>query len=995
MKNTLLSCSLFVAVSTIAQVTTLQQNSDQAQQLIRPDKAARALDPIYYVNPFIGTGGHGHTFPGPVVPFGGIQVGPDTRPDGWDGCGGYHYSDSVIYGFSHTHLSGVGVPDYADLLVVPQQGKCITNPGYKVKGGYGARFSHQNEKATAGLYTVKLDNGIGVRLTATAHSALHEYTFQQVKGKKYLVIDLGYRDRVLEANATVVGKDHVYGVRRSEAWATDQHFYFDFQTNIPFKKAKWETDKKSGKYVLILEFPATTQKVLLKVGISGTDEKGALLNRETEINHWDFDVVMTKAVAAWRKELTALTVSTADQELLTNFYTALYHAYVHPSLWSDVDGRFRTFDNRIEQSKTPNYSVFSLWDTYRGANPLYTILQPERTSHFIESFRLQYLQTGLLPMWTLSNNETNCMIGYHSASIIADAAMKGIPLNEQSSLLEAMIASSTYDHLGKKYYGKQGFISANLEAESVSKTLEYAYDDWCIAQFAKKIGNDSVAHVYAKRSANWLHLMHPESGFFQARKGGLWLPNFKPNEVNHHYTEANAWQYSMAMPQHISYLVQLKGEKHLETFLDSLFLSSSEMSGRVQSDITGLIGQYAHGNEPSHHMAYLYNYCGAASKSQAILDQIMRNYYHNAPDGLSGNEDCGQMSAWFVLSAMGFYPVAPGSPTYAIGRPMFDHVQVKAGKSPFVINALNNSPSNKYIQSIAWKGTAYTNLYITHEMIQEGGVLEMTMGPNPSPSFEEGAVDLQDKVVDEFVPVPYFIAKNTVFSDELSVGLDKLPFEQGIIYYSVNDSLNFKPYDLPIEGMQIAPIRINETATVYAKVVRTYRGQLIESPVVQNTFIKYVQDKTIALETAYANQYAGGGPNCLVDGMRGTDEYRGTEWQGFYEKDIVATITLNEPKEISSVTVSALQDMRSWIFAPKGLVVSYSLDGITYKSLGMIHVKPESEQQGVQLRELKLECIPMTVKYLKITVENAGKCPEWHLGAGNPTWLFLDEILVN
>lgn len=990
MKSFLFLIACGIGFTSLSQIQQLKIASDQASDKINGSaKRAAFIDPLAYVNPFIGTGGHGHTFPGPVAPFGMIQVGPDTRFDGWDGCGGYHYSDSIIYGFSHTHLSGVGVPDYADLLIVPQTGKLNTVPGYRSKKGFGSTFDHKNEKATAGYYEVKLDNGIQVKLTANNRTAMHEYTFTGCKGKRFLILDLGYRDRVIKTYASAEGKTKVVGFRVSEAWARDQHFYFALETSVPFKKSKWIYDEKKKTYLMVLEFSSDVNQVLVKVGISGTDIEGAKNNATSEITHWDFEAERKAAVARWRKELAVIQASTSNQEVLTNFYTGLYHSYVHPSLWSDVDGRFRTFSNTIDRSEFPQYSVFSLWDTYRGANPLYTILQPKRVVEFVESFRLQYKSTGLLPVWTLSNNETNCMIGYHSVSVIADAYAKGLPINNPENLLETMIASSTYNHLGKKAYDEDGFISANLEAESVSKTLEYAYDDWCIANFAKQLGKTDIANRYYLRSSNWMNLMNPESGFFQARKGGVFLNNFKPNEVNHHYTEANAWQYSLAMPQHISQLVGIRGGRNFERFLDSLFLSSSEMSGRVQSDITGLIGQYAHGNEPSHHIAYLYNYCGAPHKTQHFTDIIMRDMYRNQPNGLSGNEDCGQMSAWYVLSAMGFYPVAPGSPTYAFGRPLFDRVLIEAGEKPLLIIANNNSKENKYIQSIKWNGEAYKKLFITHEMIQSGGMLEFEMGPKPEIKLSMYETDLKDQTPKEFVAVPYFTAKSEVFADSLIVSIDKLPFESGDLYYSF-DNQTFHLFD-PAKDKNIV---LKASATLYAKVKRQQGVGLVESKTIKSVFTKFEQDKRIELKTPYANQYAGAGPQTLVDGQIGSNEYRGTEWQGFNGQDVEMLIELNQAKEINAVTVSSLKELRSWIFPPKGMEVSYSVDGVNFKSLGKVNFKLTDRDETAKRLELQLDVAPTTVKYLKIKVLNYGVCPDWHLGAGNPTWIFLDEIVI-
>lgn len=987
------ACLLTTVMSVTAQIRELKLADQKAQQLVG-ERAKRApyVDPLAYVNPFVGTGGHGHTFPGPVMPFGMVQLGPDTRPEGWDGCSGYHYSDSVIYGFSHTHLSGTGVPDYSDLLIVPQVGKVKTVGAYKQAKGYGARFSHADEQASPGFYSVKLKNpDVDVRLTTTARCGIHEYTFNAAKGKRYIVIDMGYRDRVLDTYASAEGKNRVRGFRISEGWAVKQHFYFDLETSVPFSKSKWIADKK-GNYVMVLEFPASVKQVVLRVGISGTDQDGATANLKAEANGWDFDVYMRNAQVAWRKELSVVQAHSTDKEILSNFYTALYHTYVHPSLWTDVDGRYRDFNNTIARSDNGDlYSVFSLWDTYRGANPLYTILQPERTTQFVESFYQQYRNTGLLPVWTLSNNETNCMIGYHSVSVIADAQMKGIRLFHSKELLDAMVASSKFDQFGKKQFGMQGFVSAGDEAESVSRTLEYSYDDWCIAQYARSIGNDSIADIYEHRASSWINLYNPESGFFQPRIGGMWLPNFRPNEVNHHYTEANAWQYSLAAPHHISSLVQLKGGgRKMERFLDSLFFSSSQMSGREQADITGLIGQYAHGNEPSHHMAYLYNYCGAPHKTQVMTDRIMREYYHNAPDGLSGNEDCGQMSAWYVLSAMGFYPVSPGSPTYAIGRPLLDRVVVEAGVAPFVIEAANNAPDHKYIQSITWNGKPYEKLFITQEMINSGGYLKIEMGGMPQPKLMMYQLDLKKGMPEDVVAAPYFIAPGVTFAENITISLDKLPGETGTIVYTTNG-------EEPTESSTISDknLVLYETTTLKARVYRRENGKLLYSPVVTTTFTHYNQDKVIELQTPYANQYSGSGSQTLVDGQFGNMDYRSTEWQGFQGKDVVAVVQMKEPKSISKVIVSCMQDTKSWIFHPKSLTVEISDDGINYRKAGTIQNTDVSDRrEGASTNKFTLDFPPVTAAYIRVRIQNYGPCPAWHLGAGGTTWIFLDEIVV-
>lgn len=985
MRTLLIGVLTLVGITANAQSKELLKASDKAQRVFdgKPTNL-QISDPLIYVNPFIGTGGHGHTFPGPVTPFGMVQVGPDTRYEGWDGCGGYHYSDSMIYGFSQTHLSGTGVPDYADLLVVPQEGKLNLIPGYKSPKGFGSKFSHNNEVASPGYYSVKLNNGIEVSLTATDRTAMHRYKFSGT-GKKYLVLDMTYRDKVLSAAVKAQSSTSFAGHRHSAAWANHQHLFFYGETSIP-AKIKTVKDKKGGLF-LVMEFPKTTKEVTLKIALSGVSEDGAKANMTQENSGFDFELVLGRTKSKWRNTLQKISIQTSDKEVLTNYYTALYHTYVHPSLWSDVDGKFRDFKNEIQQGTRANYSVFSLWDTYRGANPLYTILEPEKTKDFIASFYDQYRCTGQLPMWTLSNNETYCMIGYHHASIIADAYLKGIELDNPEALLDAMVATSKYNQFGKLAYQQYGFIPGNLEAESVSRTLEYAYDDWCIAEMAKKLGKKDIEQEYRLRSASWVNVMHPETHFFQARKGGMFLPFFVPNEVNHHYTEANAWQYSMAAPHHVASMMDLHGGKQsFERFLDSLFYGSSQMTGRVQSDITGLIGQYAHGNEPSHHISYLYNYAGTPWKTQELVDRILKEMYRNDPDGLSGNEDCGQMSAWYVLSAIGFYPVSPGSPTYAIGRPMVDACSIKAGNVPFEIKTINNSTENKYIQQITWNGELYQKLFITHEMIVSGGVLVITMGDKPNRTLANYQVDLVETIPTNFVPVPYFITTKTVFSDEIEVNLDKLFFEKGEIHYSL-DGKKFELFN-PIEGRNLV---LRESATVYAKVVREDGSQ---SKVVSCIYQKFVKTMDLKLETSYANQYPGSGPQTLVDGQFGTDEYRGTEWQGYNNTDVKGVLELNEQRTINRVKCTYLIDTRTWIFPPKSITVECSTDGITYKKVGKQVIAPLKQDLDKVVREVVIETVPTEAKYIRFVIENYGEIPAWHLSPGSPSWMFLDEIVV-
>ncbi len=653
---------LLLSLHSVAQVPALQKASDKAQDaVLTPSRETKTLPAVMQVNPLIGTGGHGHTFPGVCAPFGMMQLSPDTRFDGWDGCGGYHYSDSIIYGFSHTHLSGTGVPDYSDLLVVPQSGQAKWKGKFEDPNGYGARFSHQNEVARLGFYEVLLeDENIRVNLSCTERAGIHQYTFLNTSDKKYILLDLNYRDKLLNGNIKLIDAQNISGFRVSEAWANEQHFYFHLTTSVPYISHELRTH--NGELKLLLEFPTDTKELLIKVGMSHVDEAGAKTNLDAEIPHFSLNQVYTENTRKWAQELDKVNIQ-ADPQTRSIFYSALYHSMIAPNLMSDIDGRYRGRDQKIHQLKDlqdQQYTVFSLWDTYRANHPLFTLIDQKRTGAYIRTFLRQYDEGGDLPVWELAACETECMIGYHSVSVITDAYMKGIRDFDAKKALKAMVSTANANEFGKLAYAQNGFISSADEPESVSRTLEYAYDDFCIAQMAKALGQTATALEFEKRSSNFVNLYDPSTKFMRARRGAQWYGPFDPSEVNFNYTEANSWQYSLYAPQNIPLLTNLLGgPDSLELWLDRLFSTNMKLSGREQADITGLIGQYAHGNEPSHHMAYLYNFTNAPYKTQLYVDRILDEMYQNAPDGLSGNEDCGQMSAWYVMSALGLYAVTP------------------------------------------------------------------------------------------------------------------------------------------------------------------------------------------------------------------------------------------------------------------------------------------------------------------------------------------------
>jgi predicted alpha-1,2-mannosidase len=711
-----------------------------------------------YVNPFIGTGGHGHTYPGAVVPHGLVQLSPDTRLADWDACSGYYYDDSSLLGFSHTHLSGTGIGDYGDFLFLPYTGsepKKIAPNGQDRYENYGSRFSHDEEQASTGYYKVRLaDYDVTAELTTTLHTGFHRYTFPNTDDAS-LLIDLNssvsYR-RVQDASFTLHGDTAVSGTRHVRGWAQNRYAYFYAVFSKPF------TFREDAMHRGFFSFGSMKQgeQLNVKVGISFVDEKGASNNLYSELSGRDFEAVRESARSAWENELSKVQVQGSDNENKTIFYTALYHTLLEPTINSDVDGRYRTMDNRIARDKDyTNYTVMSLWDTFRALNPLYTVVWPQTEEAIIRSLIHKYEEGGILPMWELASNYTGCMIGSHAISLIVDAYMKGMRNFDVEKAYEACKFSTIWDtvhvsptiprwtlkndlmSIGKEYKNTIGYIPADKVNQSVSKGLEYAYNDWMVARFAESLGKTADALRYDSLGQAYKRYYDPSTGFMRGKlaDGSLRTP-FDPTGSDHFnadYVEGNAWQWTWFVPHDVQGLATLMGGR--EAFLnklDSLFSVSSVITGdNASPDISGLIGQYAHGNEPSHHIIYMYSEMGQPWKTQAMADSIMHSLYFNDPNGLSGNEDCGQMSAWYVFNAVGFYPYCPGKPEYAVARPLFDEavINLDNGKT-FTVRALNNSRENKYVQSMTLNGRPLNRPFLTHQQIMDGGVLELQMTNN-------------------------------------------------------------------------------------------------------------------------------------------------------------------------------------------------------------------------------------------------------------------------
>ncbi|SNY95494.1 GH92 family glycosyl hydrolase [Flagellimonas pacifica] len=766
-----------------------------------------AKGPTDYVDVFIGTKSPGHTYPGATLPFGMAQLSPDTRNDhtSWPACAGYDYTDKSIIGFTHTHLSGTGVPDLGDILFMPTTGKIQTSPGTveNPDSGYRSRFNHKNESAEPGYYSVLLDDyGIKVELTTTLRTGLHRYTFPKTN-EAHIIIDLEHRDPVIESEFRIISDTEIVGYRRSKAWAGDQRQYFAARFSKPIvsyqvlhgktisTEAKEFNDKK---IIAALNFEASESEVLAQVALSAVSIESAKKNLEAEFANWDFDGTRQEAKQIWNKSLGKIEITDTNEDKKEIFYTSLYHSLLTPNLYNDVDGKYRGMDDKIHAvDDFTNYTVFSLWDTFRGLHPLLTIIEPEVTRDIVVTLQKKYEQFGEIPMWELAANDTRCMIGYHGASVMADAYIKGITNVDAEKVLEAMVTSANVEKRGINYYTELGFVPTNKSSQSVSKTLEYAYDDWCIAQMAKAIGNEEVYQDFSKRARFFVNLFDEETKFMRPRRSNRkWIADFDPTSLgktyNFNFTEGNSYQYSLFVPHDIATMVDVVGgEAQFDQWLDNLFSAQAEKQ-EEHSDVSGLIGQYAHGNEPSHHIAYLYNYVGKPWKTQEKVHQILNELYTSEADGICGNDDAGQMSAWYVLSSLGFYSVTPGSPYYVIGSPTFENavLYLDNGKK-FTIKANNASNENIYFSSVTINGKPYPYSYLKHSDIVNGGelVFEMTNTPNT-----KWGVDMKHRPISdtkEIVGIPYLKSEHKEFLGSMTVdfGCDTREAE---IYFTTDGS---------------------------------------------------------------------------------------------------------------------------------------------------------------------------------------------------------------
>jgi len=900
--------------------------------------ALKAQNLTQYINPMIGTGGHGHTFPGATLPFAMVQLSPDTRIDGsWDGCSGYHFSDNVIYGFSHTHLSGTGCSDYGDIAFMPYFGRDVEN-NVPIDSliARGVKFSHKNESAKAGYYSVVLNNGVKVELTSTLRTGIQRYTFPY-KGKAIVVLNLKHRDELLNGKIEELDPITYKGIRVSKAWAEHQQlFYFFHLSKLPIRNEIIKGPKGDEK--LILEFEVDrNQDLMIKTGISGVDEEGARQNLDKEMPDFDFEKVKINANAIWNKKMALLMTYGGTLNERTNFYTALYHCMIHPSIFNDVDGRYRGRDNEIydTENEFEYYTVFSLWDTYRALHPLLSFLERKKTNDFVISFMKQYEQVGKLPVWELWGNETNCMIGYHAVSVIWDVYNKGIISFHAGDAFKMMLATGRdTSSPSMRSYLKYGYVRADDDAESVSKTLEYAYNDWCIAQMAKKLNADAAMDEFSKRSRNWMNVFDPTTGFMRPRLNGTLLNPFSPYMVDNHFTEANSYQYSFYVPHDMKKFTEvLGGEEALERKLDALFSAQMKTEGRHQADITGLIGQYAHGNEPSHHIAFLYK---NKAKRNKIVQYIRDSFYKNSPDGLIGNEDCGQMSAWYVLASLGFYPVCPGDKSMVSVDGLFDSVKIKA------------------------------DMWTIHRNKKDSFEFYNLKGQNLSlPDFDS---ELQCQ--------PFIYPANRIFKRSQWIKMGG----SGTIAFHINGG-----------SQRIFRDSILIDSTLNIEFYGISNGRKTKSQFA--SFYRLPEDRTIQIKSKYKKEYHAGGDMALIDGIRGSEVWRKGDWHGYQGQDFEAVIAFNQEKEIQKISTSFLQDQKPWIFFPTDYQVSISSDGQNFTEVvrEKLDVPKDDEKVSIKLWE---HPIGKRAKYVKVWAKNFGKIPDWHPGKGEDAYIFIDEIQI-
>ncbi|MBN2279093.1 MAG: GH92 family glycosyl hydrolase [Candidatus Marinimicrobia bacterium] len=986
-----------------------------------------AKKPLETVDPFIGTDGHGHTFPGATLPFGMVQLSPSNDFKGWDWCSGYHYSDSVLKGFAHTHISGPGLAGLGDILLMPTVGKILSKAGTEEhpETGYRSRFSHENESAYPGFYQVLLeDYQVNVELTCTERVGFHRYTYPETE-QANIIIDPSHHisEGLLGTYLEILPNHQVRGYKHSNGEAGNRRVYFiaEFSKSPTLIGLTKEGEKifeksASGKNVkAYLQFStAQNEAIEIKVALSHVSFEGAEKNLQVEGKNKNFNDVLTAAREIWSNQLSKITVNTLTAKDKVIFYTALYHSMISPNLYMDVDGQYK-IGGKTYTAEYPHYSTFSTWDTFRATHPLLTIIEQNRTARFVRSLTDRSAVNGVgLPVWELLGYDNKCMIGYSTVPVIADAIMKDIPGIDEESAFAAMVqaardltkSSPNYDVNGIEEYLTLGYVPSEI-GQSVSKTTEYCYHDWTIARVAEKLGKPTEQKEFEERAKSFAHHFHEETGFLWPKSStGEWQKDLDmtiwDGGLIRNYVSGNIWAYSTFVPHGIPALIQLHGgKKNFTQFLDHIFSDTTSIGGAAHADISGFIGKYGHGDEPGHHMAYLYNYIGEPWKSQQLVREVMDKMYFDTPKGFENNEDLGQMSSWYVFSALGFYPVCPADGKYVFGSPLVNDAVINLENgNRFRITVTNNSKENMYIQSVRLNGKKYNKTYIPHKILMAGGTLEFKMSNKPNKKFGSGPEDTPDYQDDSKVRgkiqrtsssafMPFDTDESQCFAENRVVEL-KCNTREAVIHYTLDGSVP------------------DETSPVYYKpmILKGYthlRAIALAkdkkpSPIFTKEYFRSItnsQTEYPKITLLTPNQgYGKADGSQLIDGKVGSMAFNDDQYTGFAGSDMIAIIDLGKAMKISELSIGVLEDMGVWIFPAIGIDIEFSEDNENFNKMKSIEIPVPQDLRPANLERHRLCFNSEPTRYIKITVKGTQKCPAFHRGAGLDSFLFIDEILI-
>ncbi|SMO64261.1 alpha-1,2-mannosidase, putative [Saccharicrinis carchari] len=984
--------------------------------------------PYDYADPMIGTDGLGHTFPGATVPFGMVQLSPSNDFKAWNWCSGYHYSDSILKGFAHTHLSGAGLAGLGDILFMPTTGEVKLEAGTEENPemGYRSRFSHNQEEASPGYYSVVLkDYDVNVELTATERVGFHKYTPAQA-GTLNVIIDPTHHimERVLDTGIEYISDTEMRGYKKSDGEGGERTVFFYARFSKPIIKfglAKdntvspgAETLKGKNTKAFVQVQLKSNEALQVQVALSFVSHRGAKSNFDAEGAGLSFTEVHTMARSKWSEKLNKIKVdgkSTSDKRI---FYTAMYHSFISPNLISDVNGKY-VVEGKVLTSEIPQYSNFSTWDTFRALNPLFTMIDQEKTAEFVNSLASRHSDAKVgLPVWECLGHDNVCMIGYNAVSPLVDAALKDIKGIDANQVYEAVRAaamstekhSPNYDKNGMEEYIQLGFVPAELNC-AVSKTTEQNYYDWCIAMLAKKLGRTADAQLFIERSLGYRNLFNPQTQFLHSKyTTGEWreMDLTVWSDLIGNYVSGNIWAYSAFVPHDVEGLMSLiGGREELATWLDGIFTDTSHIAGDTHVDISGFIGKYGHGDEPGHHMPYLYNYAGQPWKTQSYVRKVMDDFYQDTPDGLVNNDDLGQMSAWYIFGALGFYPVCPGDMQYIITAPLFSSaaIQLENGKQ-FTIRAKNNPKENIYIQSVTLNGEPYTKSFIAHQQIMQGGEMVFEMGGEPNKKWASEPEDMPvssvsvpkgSSALPQITLKPFDKDNSEMFEGSRKVRLHSNTPDADI-YYTLDGSTPDKKSKKYKGGITMHKTS-NLKAIAYADGMKPsfvydrtyYAGRRFEE-LAQGYPILTLENK--------AGQHIPTKDSPLMNQKIGSEKFNDGRWVGFNGRDMVAVIDFGQEIRLKNLSLGFLSNTGVWIFPPSAISVSASNDNKNFKEIAhksFSYSQAELEETFLERPIFNLNHIK--TRYLKVTASEFGPIPSWHAATGHKGLMYLDEIILN